>query len=134
MEGTRGSGGSENALSMASCNLIELFSFGPSGVGPSLVVSTTGDTGGSSLTALGEEGGHATKVGSGEMELPGVGSCEHPSVIWSGGLAMGAVPGCDLRVDWRALNLHHKSTCLGSASRPFAQRSHGGSVLSSSAT
>jgi len=90
--------GTENALSMASCNPIELFSFGPLGCGRTRVVATTGDAGGSYLTESGERGGDATKVegGSGEVECPGVGSCECSSAIWDKVLAVGAASGCGL--------------------------------------
>ena len=128
--------GTENALSMASCNPIELFSFGPSDCGWNRLVSTTGDAGGSYLTASGERGGDVTKVegGSGEVEFPGVGSCECSSAICDKVLAVGVASSRDLRVDSRALNLHHMRTCVGLASRPSAHRSYGTSVASPWAT
>lgn len=96
MEGAGGQRGAENALSMASCNPNELFSFGPSDWGPNRVVSTTGDLGGSCLIALGEGGSDAVKAGgSGEMELPGVGSCECSSGIWDEVVATGVTAGRD---------------------------------------
>lgn len=95
MESAGGWGGAENALSMASCSPIELFSFGPSCWGGNRVLSTTGDTGGSSLTGSGGCGGHEPKAGgSGEVEFPGVGSCECPSVIRDEVSAMGTAFGC----------------------------------------
>lgn len=96
MECAGGWKGTENALSMAACKPNELFSFGPSGGGQRRVVSTTGDTGGSSLIAPGERGCRAIKEkGSGEVEFPGVGSCERSSAIWDVVSAMGAAAGCD---------------------------------------
>ena len=81
---------------MASCNPNELFSCGPSDGGENRVVSATGDTGGSYLIASGEGGRQAVEVGgSGEVEFPGVGSCERSSVIWDEISAVGAPPGCD---------------------------------------
>lgn len=115
---------------MASCNLIELFSFGSSDRGENRVVSTTGDTGGSCLIVLGERGNDVGR-GSGEVEVPGVGSCECSSLIWDEVVLMEKTFGCDWRVDSRALNLHHMRTCAGSALRPSAQRSYGGSVAPS---
>ena len=85
----KSAGGSENAISMASCNPNELFSFESLGGGKSGVLPTTGDTGGSPLIALGEGGG------SGEVELPGVGSCERSSAVWGGVPVTGAVAGCN---------------------------------------
>jgi len=96
MECAGGWEGAENALSMAACKPNELFSFGPLGGGQIRVVSTTGDTGGSSLTASGERGGRATKEkGSGEVEFPGVGSCECSFAIWEVVPAVVAAPGRD---------------------------------------
>ena len=96
MECAGGWEGSENALSMAACKPNELFSLGTSGEGQKRVVSTTGDTGGSSLIESGERGGRATKEkGSGEVEFPGVGSCERSSAIWDAVSAVGVVPGGD---------------------------------------
>ena len=84
---------------MASCNPNELLSFGPSVGGQRRVVSTTGDTGGSSLTPSGEGGARAMEEteerGSGEVEFPGVGSCERSSAMWEGASAVGAAAGCD---------------------------------------
>lgn len=48
---------------MASCNPIELFSFGPPDCGRNSVVSTTGDVGGSYLTVLWERGDDVVKMG-----------------------------------------------------------------------
>lgn len=95
MEGVGRWGGAENALSMAACSPSELFTFGPSGGGGNWVLSTTGDTGGSSLTRSGEGGGHAVKAaGSGEVELPGVGSCECSSVVRDEVPVMGTASDC----------------------------------------
>jgi len=81
---------------MAACRPKELFSFGSSGEGQKRVVPTTGDTGGSSLIASGGRGGRAAKEkGSGEVEFPGVGSCERSSAIWEVVPAVGAAHDCD---------------------------------------
>lgn len=116
MMGGVGWTGLENAISMASCNPIEVFPLGVSGSGWNWVVSTVGDTGGSALTTLGEGGDHAVDSagGSGDIELPGVGSCERSSAIAEGS-------GRVIRLDWRSLALHHMRTWTGLASRPSAQ-------------
>ena len=106
--------GGENALSMASCNPIDVFS----GCERIWVVATTGDTGGSSLTDHAE----AVGGGSGEVELPGVGSCERPSA-WDGTPTVADAPCSDLRLNRRSFALHHIRTWTGFASRPSAQRS-----------
>lgn len=62
------------------------------------MVSTTGEAGGSCLTASGERGGIATRrarCGSGEVEAPGVGSCECPSLAWDMDVTMGGTSGRD---------------------------------------
>ena len=103
---------------MASCNPIEVFSFGSPG---GEVVSTTGDTGSSSLTVSGERGSHEAAGGSGEVEFPGVGSCECSSVNWAS--IIGAATGLGVQPNSGLLNLHHMRTCTGTASRPSAQLS-----------
>ena len=114
---------------MASCNPNDPLSFDEvvMGGGRHGVVSTTGDAGGSSFTTSGEGRGRGTEVvgGSGEMEFPGVGSCERSSVTWDGASAIGAAASRDLRLGWRSCALHHMRTWTGFASRIVAQASQG---------